>query len=259
MSERDMVVESFLQSEGQINWDYRNNSITIPNLFGHLTYNTKDLNDYSTFILKIAKILSIDEETGETVDEVLYYAKATIYGGVLILEGGDINNGTQGFSSNDFSVEYQDLDGVKYVLNNGNRTIYLSTDIDEEMDLVIYFEGDVDNYEMGGDPYYSVNSDLDVSLNIKEEIISRSQMKFEVYPNPVKDKITMDYSFLNSQNVSITLSSIDGKELKSFKTHYAKEKVNYKEQIDIGDIPNGVYFLNIKGQDNIYRKKIVKN
>ena len=93
----------------------------------------------------------------------------------------------------------------------------------------------------------------------KEEIIhfnfSKSLTKIDdlpsvsIYPNPTNDKI---YIETTSKIESLKLSDIEGKEIKNIELN-----VNSSE-IDLSDLINGVYFLQITIDSNKTLYKIIK-
>ncbi len=76
---------------------------------------------------------------------------------------------------------------------------------------------------------------------------------FNIYPNPAKDFIFID--FLNSEilDVQILIYDITGKELLSKKVN------NNDNKIDISSLKSGVYFIKIKTKNQIYTSKLIKN
>lgn len=76
--------------------------------------------------------------------------------------------------------------------------------------------------------------------------------KFNIFPNPVTDIITIT----NSENISIeeiTLYDMNGKILKSLKFD-----TKYEVQLDIGNFASGTYMLHIKTNEGVAVKKVVK-
>lgn len=84
-----------------------------------------------------------------------------------------------------------------------------------------------------------------------EENINTAEVK--IYPNPVKGEIvTVEFNKREIKEISIT--NITGKEV-LLKTYTFAEN---KKQIQLNDIPNGIYFLKIKTtEDKIVIKKLM--
>ena len=66
-----------------------------------------------------------------------------------------------------------------------------------------------------------------------------------VYPNPVEDVINI----VSNLDITVNLYDMSGKILKQNIT---------EKQIDLSNLPQGVYFLNIEHEGNIYNKRIIK-
>ena len=82
---------------------------------------------------------------------------------------------------------------------------------------------------------------------------NNSKGLFSVYPNPSSSKISINLDS-NWQQGEIHLYDIAGKELKRFDI----SEVN-KFEIDVSDIPNGVYFLFIRlvNGESVVRKVLI--
>lgn len=72
---------------------------------------------------------------------------------------------------------------------------------------------------------------------------------FIVYPNPVTENLSFTFSG-NKQTVEVTITDITGKIVKSFKL--------ISNTIYVGDLPNGVYFINLEGEDSTISQKFIK-
>ena len=66
-----------------------------------------------------------------------------------------------------------------------------------------------------------------------------------VYPNPAKEVLNISTTL----NIEVSLYDMSGKKLRS--------KVTDK-QIDLRNLPQGIYFLQINYEGKIYNKKIIK-
>lgn len=71
------------------------------------------------------------------------------------------------------------------------------------------------------------------------------ESELKIYPNPCKNsKVTVDF---NSKEISeISLTNITGKQvlLKKY------ELLTHKAQLQLNDIPNGIYLIQVKTSDN---------
>ncbi len=81
----------------------------------------------------------------------------------------------------------------------------------------------------------------------------QNQNEFEIYPNPTSDYLYIDLKDISTNNLSYSISTIDGKVIFS-------EEINESNfSLDVKDLSSGVYIIQIKNQDNIWIKKWSKN
>ena len=74
--------------------------------------------------------------------------------------------------------------------------------------------------------------------------------ELKIYPNPCKgDKVTVE--FKSHQIAEIQLTNITGKQVFNKKFNFTENKI----QLQLNDIPNGMYLLKVKSVDN---KTVVK-
>ena len=90
-----------------------------------------------------------------------------------------------------------------------------------------------------------------VLLGVKD--ISAINNSVNVYPNPAKNQVTVDfYAFAAENNPVVELLSIDGKLLSS------QRILKSKTQIDVSDLSSGLYILKISGNNGVVVKKFAK-
>lgn len=75
------------------------------------------------------------------------------------------------------------------------------------------------------------------------------------YPNPAKDQLTIVVSVREAANLTYRFVSIDGKVFRN-NTSLTVPKGNDSYQIDLSDIPAGLYFVDFTVNGTSYRKKI---
>jgi len=99
--------------------------------------------------------------------------------------------------------------------------------------------------EEWGVPYY-------VSMND----FSLPYQYFLLYPNPAHDHITINSSDSNFSNNSIngSISSIDGRTIKKFS--FSSDNKSYS--IDLSGIGNGIYFVRLETDKNVFVYKFLK-
>ncbi|NUO01198.1 MAG: hypothetical protein HUU01_11345 [Saprospiraceae bacterium] len=118
-------------------FDYAKNTITFRALSGNIQANADQLADeYSTFIITIAKISGDD---GQEREVVLFRKQVTLTGGKLTVTGSE-----GGFRESDFKPSLLEK-GSRYELPKSDRVVQLGEDIDENTVLEVSFEGDVKN------------------------------------------------------------------------------------------------------------------
>lgn len=100
----------------------------------------------------------------------------------------------------------------------------------------------------GNDQAYYYIDDVSVIDVIDLGISEASSIGLKVFPNPANSTLNIESRL---QDAEIKICDVLGNELRS-------ERLNYKRQIDIGDLPKGVYFLYVRSKENIYTTKFVK-
>lgn len=81
-----------------------------------------------------------------------------------------------------------------------------------------------------------------------------SLSNIDIYPNPTNEHFNLELDLTTSKNVNIELFNLIGQDLltKSY------EGISIKDQIDISNFSNGIYFLSIEVDGEIVTKRIVK-
>ena len=80
---------------------------------------------------------------------------------------------------------------------------------------------------------------------------------FIISPNPFSNTISLEYSIVEDQTVTIDLANALGQTVKSL-NFGTRGKGSYQETIETPDIAPGVYFLTLRTQNGSETKKIVK-
>ncbi|MCX6258165.1 MAG: T9SS type A sorting domain-containing protein [Bacteroidia bacterium] len=96
---------------------------------------------------------------------------------------------------------------------------------------------------------------LRVSGNASSGIapVDKSENNILIYPNPANDYIIISKNI--TSNIIITITSSDGKVLRTF----LSSEMEIIRQIDVSDLQNGIYFLQIRDRDYQSHYKIVIN
>ena len=103
------------------------------------------------------------------------------------------------------------------------------------------------------------DSTIVVSLFTGLQNIIGTDASLNIYPNPFKDKLIIQYSLVKDTRVSISMEDIFGKQIISLDDKYAQQG-NYSMILDTEKyhIAPGIYFLKILLDGKATSKKIVK-
>ncbi len=94
---------------------------------------------------------------------------------------------------------------------------------------------------------------LNVSIILGVSNPLNTASNFQVYPNPTKSNSMLQFNFKNlSKEISISLSSLDGKDLISNKILFNSEP-NFK----LPNLSDGIYMLKVKTENSLEVKKLV--
>lgn len=80
----------------------------------------------------------------------------------------------------------------------------------------------------------------------------------KVYPNPVKDLITLDLQSAQPGTIQVTLINILGTEVKKWNELYLNQG-EQKIKLDLSEFKSGVYILKIVKQDQVRTQVLKKN
>ncbi|OFX24073.1 MAG: hypothetical protein A2033_05415, partial [Bacteroidetes bacterium GWA2_31_9] len=76
-----------------------------------------------------------------------------------------------------------------------------------------------------------------------------------IYPNPVtQGKLSIEYNFVNKENIDLIISDITGKAVKS----YLLDSENNSLKIENLNLPSGIYYFKVKNSDTLnFNEKII--
>jgi hypothetical protein len=103
----------------------------------------------------------------------------------------------------------------------------------------------------------SINVDenyLDLSEDITSEIPEGSSLY--IYPNPANEKVVIFYEQENKSKINISIYGMLGTTIRSVFTGYI-EKGKYQYSVNTKDIPAGIYFVRVEGNNKTIVKKLV--
>ncbi len=144
--------------------------------------------------------------------------------------------------------------------NNANTTSYLDTDGDLTPN---YLDNDDD-----GDGILSLNEDINSNYNPLDDdtdgdnipdyldnavlSVNDYQMEFfKIYPNPTNEMLTVKINEVHLNTV-VKIFTIHGQEV------YSKKTDNDMLEINVSELSNGMYFINVLTNNHTYIKKFIK-
>ena len=113
---------------------------------------------------------------------------------------------------------------------------------------------DVEARDFGFNGAYSVYMPLTIGMFSDVDDLN-NDLNVKVFPNPASDRLIVDLILENnSETVGLTLTSVDGKVLLNEKVF----NVQYDQiDLDITNVPAGIYMLNVQTTDGYTSKKVV--
>ena len=76
----------------------------------------------------------------------------------------------------------------------------------------------------------------------------------EVYPNPAKNQLNIDFELLSKSDINMTIYDINGRVMLYKNISNSKQGV---VKINLDDFKDGVYSCIIKTENNIYNRQII--
>lgn len=198
------------------------------------------------------------------------------YAKILTIDYYDPEGGASGFNFSALPIELLAFNGQlikNEVILTWNTTNEINNEyflIEKSSDGIDFFEigkiaasnnryektnySFVDSHLISGLQYYRLKQyDFDNSLMVSNilAIKSNSSEKINIYPNPVIDYLHIEF---NLENTEILLSDVNGKMIYST-NNYNKIPI---EPIDVSELKEGVYILQIRSASDIFSEKVIK-
>ncbi|MBL7891530.1 MAG: T9SS type A sorting domain-containing protein, partial [Bacteroidia bacterium] len=85
---------------------------------------------------------------------------------------------------------------------------------------------------------------------------ANSESGLKIYPNPVSTYLTVELSFENNSAIKITLLNILGEIISDENLTASK---TFKKSMDVSGLTDGIYFINIKSENQSYTQKFIIN
>ena len=119
--------------------------------------------------------------------------------------------------------------------NSGSATIHFHSDQFLELDgFILRWECDTNAASVGENNY-------DIT-------------KVKVYPNPASDQLTVDVNFNKEQSLTLRLVNLLGEVV--YEATYNNNDLQYVNTIDVSQLPNGAYFLQVN--NSTYKVEVVR-
>lgn len=99
---------------------------------------------------------------------------------------------------------------------------------------------------------------IDIEEEIKTELITNnSLLDVELFPNPFKNYLLLNYSIEKRNNITITIYNISGNIVyrKNIPDFYGTQY----ENINTTNLPAGLYVLTVQTSDSLFSSKIIKS
>lgn len=77
-------------------------------------------------------------------------------------------------------------------------------------------------------------------------------MQINLYPNPVVNVATLEFTMNKKELITVELGSVDGKYLKTILVDWGKPGLN-QLRIETDSLPDGMYFVNLKSNGEIIK------
>lgn len=136
---------------------------------------------------------------------------------------------------NTWSDSFDDVISGNITLNGG-ETVYFH--------VAPYFAGETGTYLL--DMLLTRSS----TLGISENQISDD---FEIYPNPAKDFVILDFNKFRGELIQINILNVQGQNILTLNTNNQSKTFN----IPLSNFSNGIYFLQLLTESGILTKKII--
>jgi hypothetical protein len=172
------------------------------------------------------------------IDNQLYIA------GAFNFEGDTTVFGMAKYDGTTFSA-FGGANHWAYQIAGLNNNIYVLTDDVIGMDTVHHVA-----QWMGGS---QVDSSIAVVAGINDDPVPRN---FTLYPNPSANQITIEFKSTGNQNTAIEIKNVLGQTIKRI-DHSFWNGIN-KLEINIHELPKGLYFIQVAGKSQTTSKKFIK-
>jgi hypothetical protein len=99
---------------------------------------------------------------------------------------------------------------------------------------------------------------INCSVTNVSDNIPNNATEISIYPNPIRNRATVEFNLKNTKNIQIFITNIVGRKVKDISIDNLQVGRN-SIQWEAGNLPNGVYLLNIQSEGSIKVKKLILN
>jgi hypothetical protein len=187
-----------------------------------------------------------------------YFNTSTTFGNAsLITSFGNLQN----FVIRTTELQSQTPNVVSYPTSQFSSSIlvtpHFNSFLNREILIAGIFEGTINLPTTTPSPVSNGFTDIFL-MNILMPLVNTNsiekQLNFKIFPNPTTDLLTIDFQDFNiNQSVKIHIINSIGQ---IQKTVFINENLS---QIDVSNLPKGIYFLKIIGNENIQVGEFLKN
>lgn len=145
---------------------------------------------------------------------------------------------------------------------------FVEPSITEEIPVTVKEEAQVDNVIVGMMvmDYREVN-DSTISPNdstnqaeqrkINTDVIHHSESGLSIYPNPSNGKFSIKYDLSQRSDVRLNIFDVNGSLVKEVVNINSQYEGKYKIPVDLSDLPNGIYIINLINNGKRTTERIV--
>jgi hypothetical protein len=89
--------------------------------------------------------------------------------------------------------------------------------------------------------------------SVEETVID--EISFNVYPNPARSQVNIDYALTNDADVQVAMYDLTGNMLRMIELGTLREQA-HQLTLNISDLQNGLYFVRIQAGNSVVTRRI---
>lgn len=215
----------------------------------------KNIDDNSYYSTQI-RVYSFGDNPQDITEDYFPNEFNTNWGRVIGngLDVVDLNNDGLDDILFDDTFNYDNDLHTDFIINNGNGFDF--TNVDEIKSGTVYIDLFNNGYKeiLYFDLFTFITLEEQTNTLTETEVINNFTLK-QNYPNPFNSSTIISFELERSDNVELSLFDISGRKVKVI-TNTFYNKGEYSIQLDMGELPSGVYFYTLKNSQNILTKSL---